>query len=61
MGGAMMGAGVALGMLAALFESLGWDEAAEGTQTLAAVFIGLGTVLSVVSSILPIVTALTTA
>ena len=60
-GAAMMGVGAGLGLLAGLFESLGLEEAAEATQTVAGVFMGLGTVLSVVSSILPIVTSLTAA
>ena len=51
LGGAVMGAGMALGGLSMLFSSLGMDEAAEATSTLSAVFMGLGMVMSVMPAI----------
>ena len=48
-----MGAGAALGGLSAIFSALGMEEAAEATSTLAAVFMGLGTVMTTLSSIAP--------
>ena len=54
-GQAAMGVGAALGLLSGLFESLGMDEAAETTQMLAGVFMGLGTVLSILPSIITFV------
>jgi len=46
-------AGGALGLLASLFENLGMDKAAEATSVLATVFMGLGSVISVLTTVFP--------
>ena len=53
LGGAAMAVGGSLGLLASLFESLGMEEEAEAVGVLAAVFMGLGTVMTTLSSIAP--------
>lgn len=53
LGGAAMGVGGALGLLASLFESMGLEEFAGPVSTLATVFMGLGSVMSVLSTIAP--------
>ena len=54
LGGAATGVGGALGLFASLLEKLGMEEEAKAVGVLAAVFMGLGTVMSLLSSIAPI-------
>ena len=53
LGGAVMGVGGALGMLAALMSKLGMEEEAEAVSTVAMVFMTLGTVLTTLNNIAP--------
>jgi hypothetical protein len=53
LGGAAMGVGGALGLIASLFESMGLEKEAEVVSTLATVFMVLGTVMTTLSSIAP--------
>ena len=53
LGGAVMGVGGALTLLSQLFASLGLEELAEPIQTIATVFMVLGSVMSVLSTIAP--------
>mgnify|MGYP006362384647 CR=1 FL=1 len=50
---------MALSLLASLFDSLGMEEAGEAVRDISGAIMMVGTALSVVSGILPVVTALT--
>jgi hypothetical protein len=47
-----MGVGAGLGLLAGLFEALGWDEAAEVCSVLSAALMGVGAVLTTLPTII---------
>lgn len=51
-GGAMMGAGAILGMLASLFEEMGETKLAEVISVIAAAFMGFGAILTVLPSLI---------
>jgi hypothetical protein len=53
MGTAAMGLGAAFGALAGLFDMLGWEEGAEVVSVLASSFMVLGTVMTTLSTIAP--------
>jgi hypothetical protein len=53
-GAAIAGVGVGLSLLSSLFEELGMDAAAEAVQNFSSVLIGLGSVMSVVSTIMTV-------
>ena len=60
-GAAAIGAGTALSLLASLFESLGMEAAAETLSDIGGFLVIVGSGLSALGSILPMITALTTA
>ena len=51
----MMGAGTVTGLLASLLSSLGFEDAAEGVSKFSAVLMGIGAVMSVLTTIVPVV------
>jgi hypothetical protein len=51
-GGAMMGVGALLGILATAFEKMGNTKAAEVISVIAAAFMGLGAILTILPSLI---------
>ena len=58
-GTAMIGVGMATSLLASAFESWGLEEEAAMLQKVSGGLMGVGTALSAISSILPVLTGLT--
>jgi hypothetical protein len=52
-GTAITGVGGALGLLASLFDSFGWEEGAEAIGTIAGAFMGVGGAVSMLTTLFP--------